>query len=206
MQSYAEFNADPKILRRLIPRSVGISPTVFLILLSHWKWSGEKYKKLAKSLFSKYLMLSTGWQELRLYTPCPYNAFYAFQEVHVNGKRNLQLMCMCVIDCIIEFFKNCGIRARQMPYIESKINHPNQRSPTALCKIAENKNKWTAYTNAVPSLSLQCIRVIRSSLEIVTDDRVQKLPVPTLIKELISLKPMVTEMLSNLNLHTGSCS
>ena len=62
--------------------------------------------------------------------------------------------------------------------------------------MQELEKHWKEYRSFVPSLRLQSVRAIRSSLHRVTDERVQSLPIPKALQEVISLKQAMGEILS----------
>ena len=206
MAIYAQsmkIEGDSFLFRQLVPKSTGISPTLFIKLLRSWKLFGldpavQQKHNFFKSIFCEHLRLSSGWQE-----------FCVFQWIlDAPGKITLQVdnqyllcACVCVIVGIIDVLSKLGIRARSMSEYLSDSKHGEALRPgnsLHVQKFSELKEKWNDYRSFIPSLRLQCVRVIRSSLGIVTDENVQMLPLPKPIHKVITFKDSMDEMLSGI--------
>ena len=193
----------PNIFRRLIPKSVGISPTLLIKIVHKLKvYCSEAKTDMFSQVFCEHLRLSSGWDLLgaceSLPTLTPYSP--GFDIISCKGRYSYSSnMCTCEIMCLIDFFTKMGIRAKQIMVFTDPDLHPmGLLSVNNDHKVKAVKTAWNEYTTSVPSLYRQCVRVVRSSLQSVTDERLEALPVPKRIKEDISLKSAVDALLSSL--------
>ena len=195
---------DLELFGRLLPRSATISPQLFLSCLqcgmeSVW----ENQKSFFHSIFCEHLTLSSGWHtfSVRLMNVLR-NA--CSPMLLFNGKRKCMMSTSRLIT-IIQIFTKLGIRARYMPDFESV--HPTyskdaRTNVQGLEQLPELEKHWKEYRSFVPSLRLQSVRAIRSSLHRVTDERVQSLPIPKPLQEVISFKQEMEEILSLIEPHS----
>ena len=184
------------VFRSLIPKSEGISPKLFLSALLAWKFSPtEDFKQLFVDIFSQSVMLSSGWQELSLYET---DAFTRGQTheclgVLIDGSSVGDLLTADLrkIQFISRLFQTCGIRANR---IEKFVAFKTAITDRNSSRLDEIKETWNEYTTSVPSLQLQCTRVIRSAMRVVSEERLQALPLPKAILADISLKTVIEEV------------
>ena len=209
MEIYAaavNVEVDPVLFRRMVPRSMGIPPTLFLKLLGNWK-EGFKFEHLHrtmeledffKTIFCEHLRFSSGWHDLRVFQGI--NDTPGKITLAVDNQFELKA-CLCGIVAIIDALTKFGIRARSMPECLTDSRHdvlkPGNISSLHVQKFEELKDKWNEYRSFVPSLRLQSVRVIRSCLPIATDEHVQKLPIPKPLREVITYKDSMEEILSD---------
>ena len=200
-----EPNMDPQMLRLLVPKSVGISPTLFLKCLISWRslisrqvMSNdrlENVKALMMSTFCQYLMLSSGWQELSLH-----DTVISTDGDFLMAPSNFSFFST---EFILATLKKLGIRALCMPAFESQnlkdFNVHSTARDSSLHIHYQIQKKWNEHRNFIPSLPQQCVRVIRSSLQVVTEEKVQILPIPKCMQEMISLKPLMEELYQELS-------
>ena len=196
---------DSDLFRRLVPKSVGISPALFLKhLFDKSDMSGRRM--FFKTIFYEHLKLSSNWHNLTLYDalPFPENMYIPnLFNLSINGQPRLWASSSTDVGFIIDALKTLGIRARNMPSCVPVPPHgtllpldPFVQTPQH--KLDEVKNKWNDYRTFIPSLQLQCVRVIRSSLQPVTDARVGSLPLPKQLQQAVSLKEEMEGILSAL--------
>ena len=185
---------DPFLFSRFIPASVGISPTLFIKLLFRWS---ERSKQIViadfmKSMFCHHLMLSSGWQQASLkprYFPWEF-------KLEIDGLR-LPLMKASVVESICDLLTQCGFRAQYTASLDTprSFRHTNAtmdaEAERQLHEVDKVKKKWDEYRTLVPSLRIQSVRVIRSALQVVTEKRLQALPVPKPLQDMISLRPVM---------------
>ena len=183
------------VLSRLIPRSVGLSPMLFLQLLLSWDkfYPSENFKNIFLSIFCQHLMLSSGWQKLCVVEVffSPYNRGCLMLCVGGNDLDDCRTVDLRGFEFIIHILAKCGIRARHMPafpHLSNTFIDSNAH------RCDEIKDKWNQYRTSTLSLRLQCVRVIRSALKIVTKERLQTLPIPKCVQEDIYLESVVEEI------------
>ena len=197
---------DSHLFHGLVPRSAGLSPTVFLHILLRLCSNSITFYGMEKNkffnIFSEHLQLSSDWNELSICKVPPSERYYTLDFLRFSiNEEFLPKMSVNGIICFIDIFTRFGIRARNMP---SFVSVPADSGLAPLTPtqpqhtLDEVENKWNEYRTFIPSLFLQCVREIRSSLQVVTDERVQMLPIPDCVKKLISLKEVMEEKLSEL--------
>ena len=198
MDIYAEClqeDNDPFLFSRLVPKSVGISPTLLIKLLNSW-WERSQQRSIVDfitSMFCQHLMLSSGWQEVGLREPkCSPGSFQLLIDEYSQPA-----MCGSGIESVIDILTECGIRAthtRPLNLLSSNHSsiHNNPTNANRRRHIVDKvQKKWNEFRILVPRLLLQCVRVTRSALKVVTEERLQTLPVPKLTQDFISLRPMM---------------
>ena len=201
---------EPHVFHRLVSHSAGISPTVFLHvlqMLNEHYISFIRFSEMGKNkffnIFSEHLQLSSDWQELSISEILPSERYCmpGFLIFSINGIPLKEVRFDDIIR-IIDIFTKFGIRARNMPSFvsvpaDSGIIPLASKISVSQHSLDEVENKWNEYRTFIPSLFLQCVREIRSSLRVVTDERVQKLPIPVPIQKIITLKEVMEEKLSD---------
>ena len=176
--NYITIGERAALFHHLIPRSVGISPTLFIKIMHNLKLYGnEAERELFTFNFCEHLRLSSGLEYIYVYTIPSGFLISTSTTGPIRGR-----LCMCEILCIINTFTKCGIRARMLINFPPTPPYPSDPSAGNNSNNQHNinavKNAWNKYTTSVPSLFLQCVGVIRSCLQIVTDERVAALPIP----------------------------
>ena len=194
-------DVDPYTFSCLIPKSVGISPTLFIDLLFIWNdLRNMEERKLVKSIFCQHLMLSSGWQNLRVHQRHSSGSFTIYNEQYY------QAMCLCGFHSLIDFFTECGIGAKYMTSYCDDSFQPKSSNNVCACMYADNVNeaqdKWNKYMTLIPSLSLQCVRVIRSALQVVTEESLHKLPIPKSLHTFISLEQQIDEVCNKFHMNS----
>ena len=195
MDVYVEkmFSMDPYLFNHMIPRSQGVSPTLFLKLLltciSQDTFHKRNMKPLILAVFAQRLMLSSRWNELEIAT---YSKTYLSKDnTHPNKTIFVKRSDLQWVPFILDLLTKCGIRPRSVTQFKSLPNTNDRHLHRA-------QEKWNEYRTFVPSLFIQSVRAIRSSMQLVTQDRLNELPLPKAMKEMISLETIMENVYDEL--------
>ena len=185
-----------KVFRaREVPLGIGLlgmSPEIFLSLLNFLKrypGATSVEEEVMESKFCEQLMLSTGWTELSLTDALPLSGYKSgYLNFVFDGRNDLHEMCLCAVGGVIDVFTACGIRPSYIREFKPLHAHDEVNDESNYHDIQDIQKKWNEYRTFVPSLFLQCVREIRSALQLVTKEKLQQLPIPPLLQGMISLK------------------
>ena len=191
---------DVDEFRLLVPQSMGLTPSRFLNLLTVWAMPHppQEVGQFIKTIVSEFLTLSSGWNDLTLMPTVPTRRYWRnslnYYTVSIGGQA-MTTMCICRMISVIDLLTKCGIRAKTMSEFQSPRNIPH-RDARCQQRLDELRDKWNNYREFVPSLQLQCVRSIRTSLHIVSDERLQKLPIPKPLRLKVSLQEEIQHWFS----------
>ena len=96
---------------------------------------------------------------------------------------------LCFAECIINTLTDDDIGPRYVPELTSESSENTDESSRP--NLEKIQKKWDQYRTAVPSLSIQCVHVIRSSLRDLTKEQIQSLSLPKLVQEKVLLTELI---------------
>ena len=193
-QNYSS-RMNPRIFDLLIPRSVGISPTFFLSLLLTWKRYGastENVEMFFLTVFPQRVRLSFEVPELFVHGSQDFERDYGtfLKKSSLKNRWAIEgrYLDEVKVVSVIAALTMCGIRPRR---VSDFVSRNTYMQDTGLDNYEEARNKWHQYRMFIPSLCLQCVRVIRASLQLVNEDSLNQLPLPASLREIISLRSVM---------------
>ena len=182
---------DPDFFNQLIPKCVGIKAELFLKLLLDWVAQGtisrRETKPLIFAIFPQRLMLSSGMHELEMQVSSE-TCLSKDNNQQNKTKMFLKGSDLEFVSVIIDILTACGIRPRSVAQFIADTNDRH-----------EHQEKWNNYRTFIPSLALQSVRTIRSSMQLVTEERIHELPLPKVLKEMILMKKVMEDKLERLH-------